>query len=167
MSSMNLLTHLSVIQDPRIERNKKCYLTEMLFVAISGAKGWADIVEFVESKEEWLRRFVRPDTGIPVDDTFARVLSRIAPQGLQACLVKGTQALSAGNAGEGIALDGKTVRRFHDRRQGRGALHRVRACATEAGLALGQVTTEVESNEIVAIPELLRYLALKVRDCDD
>ena len=65
------------------------------------------------------------------------------------------------SAGEVIAIDGKTVRRSHDRRQGRGPLHLVRAWATAAGLALGQVATEVKSNEIVAIPELLRYLELK------
>ena len=97
MSSVNLLEHLSVIRDPRIERNKKHDLSEMLFVAvcaaISGAEGWSDILEFAEAKEEWLRRFVRLDNGIPVNDTFARVLSRIAPHALQGCLVKCTQSL--------------------------------------------------------------------------
>ena len=165
MSSLNLLAHLSVIRDPRIERNKKHDLSEMLFVAvcaaISGAEGWSDIVEFAEAKEEWLRRFVRLENGIPVDDTFARVLSRITPAALQGCLVKWTQSLCEHGAGEVIAIDGKTVRRSHNRRQGRGPLHLVRAWATEAGLALAQVATEVKSNEIVAIPVLLRYLELK------
>ena len=165
MSSVDLLEHLSVIGDPRIERNKKHDLSEMLFVAvcaaISGAEGWSDIVEFAEAKEEWLRRFVRLDNGIPVDDTFARVLSRIARSALQECLVKWTQSLCDGSAGEVIAIDGKTVRRSHDRRGGRGPLHLVRAWATEAGLALAQVATEVKWNEIVAIPVLLRYLELE------
>ena len=165
MASEDLLTHLSVIRDPRIDRNKKHDLTEMLLVAvcaaISGAEGWADIVEFAEAKEEWLRRFVRLENGIPVDDTFARVLSRIAPHALQACLVKWTQTLCERGAGEVIAIDGKTVRRSHDRRHSRGPLHLVRAWATEAGLALGQVATEVKSNEIAAIPVLLGYLELK------
>lgn len=159
------LEHLSVIRDPRIERNKKHDLSEMLFIAvcaaISGAQGWSDIVEFAEAKEQWLRRFVRLDNGIPVDDTFARVLSRIAPLALQGCLVNWTQSLCERSAGEVIAIDGKTVRRSHNRRQGQGPLHLVRAWATEAGLALAQVATEVKSNEIVAIPVLLRYLELK------
>lgn len=107
-----------------------------------------------------MRRFVRLDKGIPVDDTFAPVLWRIAPRALQACLVSWAQALCERSAGEVIATDGKTVRRSHDRRQGRGPLHLVRAWATQAGLALGQVATEVKSNEIVAIPALLRYLEL-------
>ena len=115
MTSMDLLEHLSVIRDPRIDRNKKHDLSETLLVAvcaaISGAEGWSDSVEFAQAKEEWLRRFVRLDNGIPVDDTFARVLSRIAPQALQACLMKWTQALCERGAGEVIAIDGKTVRR--------------------------------------------------------
>ena len=118
-------------------------------VAISGAEGWSDIVEFAEAKEQWLRRFVRLDNGIPVDETLARVLSRVA---LQGCLVNWTQSLCERSAGEVIAIDGRTVRRSHNRRQGLGLLHLVRAWATEAGLALAQVATEVKSNEIVAIP---------------
>ena len=96
MPNVNLLEHLSVIRDPRIDRNKKHDLSEMLFVAvcaaISGAEGWSDIVEFAEANEDWLRRFVRLDNGIPVHGRFARMLSRISPQALQACLVKGNQA---------------------------------------------------------------------------
>jgi len=165
MAGEDLLAYLSVIRDPRIERNKKHDLGEMLFIAvcaaISGAEGWSDIVEFAEAKEDWLRRFIRLDNGIPVDDTFARVLSRIAPQALQQCLVSWTQTLHEQSAGAVIAIDGKTVRRSHDRRRARGPLHLVRAWATEAGLALGQVATEVKSNEIVAIPVLLSYLELK------
>jgi hypothetical protein len=84
MPSSDLLTYLSSIPDPRIDRNKKHDLAEMLFVAscavISGAECWSDIVEFAESKLDCLHRFVKLDNGIPVDDTFARVLSRISPR---------------------------------------------------------------------------------------
>ena len=96
MTSPELLTYLSVIPDPRIERNKKHDLAEMLFVAscavISGAERWADIVEFAESKTDWLRRFVKLDNGIPVDDTFARVLSKISPQVLHNCFLSGCRS---------------------------------------------------------------------------
>lgn len=164
VTSPELLTYLSVIPDPRIERNKKHDLAEMLFVAscavISGAEGWADIVEFAESKIDWLRRFVKLDNGIPVDDTFARVLSRIAPQALHNCFLSWTQALNVHSDGLIIAIDGKTVRRSHIRRENRSPLHLVRAWATAAGIALGPVATEVKSNEITAIPELLRQLEL-------
>lgn len=161
----DLLEHLSVIRDPRIDRNKKHDLHEMLFVAvcavISGAEGWSDIVEFAESKEQWLRRFVKLDNGIPVDDTFARVLSRISPSALQESFVSWTRAVCRLTDGEVVALDGKTARRSHNRRSGEGPLHCVRAWATGAGMALGQVSTEAKSNEITAIPRLLRQLELK------
>ena len=164
MASEDPLAQRSIIRDPRIDRNKKHDLTEMLFVAvcaaISGAEGWVDIVEFAEAKSDWLRRFIRLDNGIPLDDTFARVLSRIAPRALQQCLVSWTQTLYEQSAGAVIAIDGKTVRRSHDRRHERGPLHLVRAWAAEAGLALGQVATELKSNETVAIPELFGYLEL-------
>ena len=155
-ASPELLTYLSVIPDPRIERNKKHDLAEMLFVAscavISGAEGWSDIVECAESKL---------DNGIPVDDTFARVLSRISPKALNDCFLCWTHALNVHSDGLIIAIDGKTVRRSHNRRENRSPLHLVRAWATEAGIALRQVATDVKSNEITAIPELLRQLELK------
>lgn len=100
MASIDLLSYLSVIPAPRIDRNKKHDLAEMLFVAsgavISGAEGWANIVEFAESKLDWLHRFVKLDNGIPVDDTFARVLSRISPQALHRRFLPWTQALNYG-----------------------------------------------------------------------
>jgi hypothetical protein len=153
-----------VIPDPRIDRNKQHDLAEMLFVAscavIGGADGWADILEFAESKLDWPHRFVKLDNGIPVDDPFSRVLSRISPQALNDCFLSWTHALNLHSDGLIIAIDGKAVRRSHSRRESRSPLHLVRARATEAEIALGQVDPEVKSNEITAIPELLRQLEL-------
>lgn len=166
MSSQSLLSHLSVIRDPRIDRHKKHDLHDMLFVAVcavmSGAEGWSDIVEFAESKKDWLKQFVELSNGIPVDDTFARVLSRVSPRGLQEAFTAWARSL-AGETGEAavVAIDGKTARRSHDRRRGRHPFHGVRAWATEAGMALGQVATETKSNEITALPELLAQLELR------
>jgi predicted transposase YbfD/YdcC len=89
------------------------------------------------------------------------VLSRISPHALHTCFLSWTQALNVNSDGLIIAIDGKTVRRSHNRREGRAPLHLVRAWATEAGIALGQMATEVKSNEITAIPELLHQLELK------
>lgn len=164
MASPDLLRCLSVIPDPRIDRNKRHDLGEMLFVAVcavlSGAQGWSDIVEFAHAKEAWLRKFVRLDNGIPVDDTFARVLSRIRPQALNEAFLDWVNGLVSSEPGRFIAIDGKTLRRSHDRRRGRGPLHLVSAWATQHGFALGQVKTDEKSNEITAIPELLRQLEL-------
>ncbi|MFP4132485.1 MAG: ISAs1 family transposase [Thiohalospira sp.] len=166
MSAESLLSHLSVIRDPRIDRHKKHDLHAMLFVSVcavmSGAEGWSDIVEFAESKQDWLKGFVDLDNGIPVDDTFARVLSRIPPRALEEAFTAWARSL-AGETGEAavVAIDGKTARRSHDRRRGRHPFHGVRAWATEAGMALGQVATETKSNEITALPDLLAQLELR------
>lgn len=160
-----LLFHLSLIPDPRIDRNKKHVLAEMLFVAvcatISGADGWSDIVEFAENRLDWLHQFVKLEHGIPVDDTFARVLSSLTPKALNDCFLGWLDALASTENGRFIAIDGKTLRRSHDRKKARHPLHLVRAWATEQGLALGTVKTEAKSNEITAIPELLKQLQLR------
>lgn len=165
MSHHDLLKHLSVVPDPRVDRNKRHALSEMLFVAvcatISGAEGWSDIVEFAENRLAWLRQFVRLENGIPVDDTFARVLSSLNPKALNACFLGWLEALREARDGRVIAIDGKTLRRSHDRKRGRDPLHLVRAWATEEGMALGCVKTDQKSNEIKAIPQLLRQLELR------
>ncbi|MCA9647342.1 MAG: ISAs1 family transposase [Myxococcales bacterium] len=164
MASLDLLSCLSVVPDPRIDRNKRHDLGEMLFVAVcavlSGAQGWSDIVEFAHAKEAWLRKFVRLENGVPVDDTFARVLSRVKPQALNEAFLVWVRALVSDASGRFVAIDGKTVRRSYDRRRERGPLHLVSAWATQHGFALGQVRTQEKSNEITAIPQLLHQLEL-------
>jgi len=118
-------------------------------------------VEFAENRLDWLRRFIRLENGIPVDDTFARVLSSPSPKALNDCFPSWLEDLRETNGGRLIAIDGKTLRRSHDRKRGRHPLHLVRAWATEQGLALGCVNTEHKSNEITAIPDLLRQLELQ------
>ena len=90
MPTLNLLEHLSNLPDRRVAKKTLHRLDEMVFVAIcaviSGAEGWADIVEFAHNKLEWLRRFVLLENGIPVDDTFARVLSVLSPKAFADCL---------------------------------------------------------------------------------
>jgi len=165
MPTHNLLEPLSTLPDHRMAKKTLHRLDEMVFVAIcaviSGAEGWSDIVEFAHNKREWLRRFVRLENGIPVDDTFARVLSVLSPKAFAECLFAWTRGLSEQGPGDVIAIDGKTARRSHDRKNQRNPLHLVRAWATAQGVALGLVKTDVKSNEITAIPELLALLELR------
>jgi|APSaa5957512576_1039674.scaffolds.fasta_scaffold30701_1 predicted transposase YbfD/YdcC len=162
MSLSNLITHLGTVPDPRIDRGKLHRLDEMLFVAIcaiiSGAEGWSDIEEFGRNKLDWLLQYVKLENGVPVDDTFARVFSKIAPKAFRKCLVDWTNSLRDVLNDQVVAIDGKTARRSHDRKRGKAAVHLVRAWATEQGVALGMVSTDVKSNEITAIPELLELL---------
>ena len=165
MATLNLLGCLRALPDPRIAKKTLHRLDEMVFIAIcaviSGARGWSGIVEFAETKEAWLRRFVRLENGIPVDDTFARGLSVLSPKAFAECLLSWTRALAAAGPGGVIAIDGKTARRSHDRRRRQNPLPLVRAWAIDQGLALGLVKTEAKSNEITAIPGLLELLELQ------
>ena len=126
------------------------------------ADNWVEIEEFGKAKEEWFRRFLKlPRDGIPSHDTFGRVFSLLDPEQFSACFMDWVRSVSELAYGEVVAIDGKTLRRCHDRANGRGPLHMVSAWATERRTVLGQTRTEAHSNEITAIPELLKVLELK------
>ena len=161
----DLVSHFSVIKDPRSEKNKRYRLDEVLLLCVcavvSGAEGWEAIEEFGGAKLEWLRKFLPYDNGIPTDDCIAWVLARLSPHALQECFVAWTRSVAQLTGGEVVAIDGKTLRRSYDRRRGRAALHMVSAWASAQRLSLGQVATEEKSNEITAIPKLLDLLEIK------
>lgn len=159
---ISIVEHFAELFDPRIERTKLHSLSDILVIAVSavicGAEGWTDIEEFGKSKEEWLRELIPLANGIPSHDTFSRVFERLEPEQFEACFLSWVQSLSS-ITGQ-VAIDGKTLRRSHDQSNGKKALHMVSAWASESGLVLGQVATEEKSNEITAIPELLKLLDL-------
>lgn len=160
----SLIEHFSKLEDPRVDRNKKHELIDVIVLCVcavvSGAEGWSDIEEFGRTKLEWLRQYVPLANGIPVDDTIARIISALSVSGFQACFTSWMEDVVKVSKGEVIAVDGKTSRRSHDRRRGLKALHMVSAWACGNGVVLGQVKTEEKSNEITAIPELLEKLEL-------
>lgn len=163
--STSLIEHFSRLEDPRIERHKIYPLIEIVFLSISavlaGCEGWEAIVEFGKTKISWLRKFLPFSAGIPVDDTVARVMSRVSPKGLQNCFISWTQSVCEVTSGEVIPLDGKTVRRSFNRGSKQNAIHMVSAWASTNGVILGQVKTEEKSNEITAMPALLELLDVK------
>ena len=160
-----LIEHFSKLEDPRVDRNKKHELIDVIVLCVSavlsGAEGWCDIEEFGRTKLDWLRRYVPLANGIPVDDTIARIISALSVSGFQECFLSWMEDVVKLSDGEIIALDGKTHRRSHDRKRGVKALHMVSAWACRNGVVLGQVKTEEKSNEIVAVPQLLEKLELK------
>lgn len=115
-----------------------------------------------KSKEAWLRTFLELPNGIPSHDTFGRFFALLNPVAFQQCFIDWVQALHETVEGV-VAIDGKTVRRSHDQAKGKKAIHVVSAWATENGVALGQAKVDDKSNEITAIPELLRLL--EIRGC--
>ena len=154
----------AALKDPRVERTKRHKLVDIVAIGlcavICGAEGWEDMETFGLAKEEWLRRELGLELpeGIPSDDTFRRVFSRLDPAALGECIADWLRSLHERIAEEVIALDGKTARHSYDTLTGRRAIHVVSAWATGSGLALGQVKVEEKSNEITALPQLLKML---------
>lgn len=161
---LNLFHHFCGVEDPRIKRNKRHLLLDIITIsicaAICGADTWVEVAQFGNAKLEWFRRFLSLSNGIPSHDTFGRVFARLCPEQFQRCFVSWVQAACHELNGEIVAIDGKTLRRSHDRPKGKAALHMVSAWASDQGLILGQVSTEEKSNEITAIPKLLEILEL-------
>jgi len=160
----SLLEHFADLTDPRVERTKLHQLLDVLVMAmcatICGAEGWEDFAEFGKAKREWFETFLELPNGIPSPDTFRRILSRLDPQEFEACFLRWVQAVNRIASGQIVALDGKQLRGSRDAAVGLGAIHMVSAWACENRLVLGQVKVDDKSNEITAIPELLRALAL-------
>ena len=159
------------LEDPRSSVNRRHPLASVLVIALlavlAGAGGPTAIAAWAATKQDLLTRVLDLPHGIPAKDVFRRVLMTLQPTVFQACFVAWLKSLrDAAAAATGVdrpvfAIDGKTARRSHDRKNGLGALHCVSVWASEYGLSLGQVACAEKSNEITAIPELLRLVDIK------
>jgi predicted transposase YbfD/YdcC len=162
----SIAEHFGEVKDPR-DLSVDHLLIEIITIAICavicGADSWVEIEQFGQAKEKWLRKFLMLPNGIPSHDTFGRVFGVIDPHQFQSSFVSWIEAISQITAGQIIAIDGKRLRRSHDGRLGKAAIHMVSAWASANSLVLGQVKTDEKSNEITAIPQLLKVLGLK--DC--
>jgi predicted transposase YbfD/YdcC len=163
--------HFEVLEDPRSTVNRQHPLVSVVVIALravlAGADGPTAIAKWAALKEEFLVEALDLPNGIPRKDVFRRVLVLLKPTAFQACFANWLQSLRA-TAAEAtgveqpvLAIDGKTARRSHDRSKGLGALHSVSVWASEFGLSLGQVACAEKSNEITAIPELLKLVDIK------
>ena len=160
-----LTEHFAAVPDPRVDRTKRHLLHDIIVIAICGvicgADDWVAIESFGKAKKAWFRRFLRLPHGIPSHDTFGRVFAAIDTEAFTACFVSWIQSVADLTSGEVVAIDGKTLRRSFDRASSKAAIHMVSAWAAANRLVLGQVKTEEKSNEITAIPKLLRLLEIK------
>src|SRR3954470_6885624 len=167
----DILRHFEGLDDPRSTINLQHPLVSVVVIALmavlAGANGPTAIAKWAALKEEFLRKALPLPNGIPRKDVFRRVLVTLKPGAFQACFANWLRSLRAQAVGATgierpiLAVDGKTARRSHDRRNGLGALHSVSVWASDFGLSPGQVACAEKSNEITAIPELLRLVDLK------
>lgn len=162
-----LITHLEKITDPRREITKRHKLIDILVIAICaticGAEAWTEMEEFGEAKAAWLHTFLELPNGIPSHDTFRRVFMRVKPSEFQRSFVSWVKELASLVKADLVNIDGKHLRGTRtrqDKQAGREGLRMVSAWASEQRLVLGQVKTAEKSNEITAIPELLRMLEI-------
>jgi predicted transposase YbfD/YdcC len=156
--------HFGSLTDPRVERTRAHRLSDVVTIALCavlcGANDWVAVETFGHAKEAWLRTFLPLPSGIPSHDTFGRIFAQLNPAEFQRCFLSWVQAVVGELPSQVVAVDGKTLRGSADRSHGQTALHLVSAWATASGLVLGQEATATKSNEITAIPHLLRLLAL-------
>jgi predicted transposase YbfD/YdcC len=161
-SPRSLLAHFADLPDPRLNRTKDHALIDVLVIAICtllcGGETFNDMEEFGRAKEDWFRTFLSLPNGIPSHDTFNRVLAALDPKDFLDCFLRWTQSLRQAVPQEIVALDGKALRRALG--QDGGIPYIVSAWAEGNGLALGQLKVADKSNEITAVPELLRVLEL-------
>lgn len=165
-NSTTIDKHFSGVNDPRREGYGQRHLLRDIFVIaicaiICGANNWVEIALFGESKKEWFKTFLKLPNGIPSHDIFNRVFSKLNPKEFEARFISWVRGIAEITEGEIIAIDGKTVRRSHDKSDGKAAIHMVSAWANENKMVLGQVKVDDKSNEITAIPKLLNLLDIK------
>lgn len=164
-TSRPLFSHLLMITDPRRDASTDHPLKSILFIAvcavICGADGWTGVARWGEAKKPWLDTFLDLPCGIPSHDTFRRVFSILDPEQFAAAFQAWMADAAELTEGAVIPIDGKTLRRSLSKTGNQAAIHMVSAFAAENGVVLGQVKTEEKSNEITAIPALLKMLKLK------
>jgi predicted transposase YbfD/YdcC len=157
--------HFSGVEDPRVA----CLVTHPLInimtitlcAVIAGADNWSEVATFGEGKKEWLAKFLDMSEGTPSHDTFSLVFARLNPEQLQDSFISWVRAVYQRLTGEVVAVDGKKLRHSFDSAEEQPMITMVSAWATEAEVVLGQLTVTEGSNEITAIPKLLRLLDLK------
>jgi predicted transposase YbfD/YdcC len=160
-------SYFESLEDPRHTRNRKHLLVDIVVIAVCGmvcgCDGPTAVHRWAAERHDWLRQFLTLPNGIPSRDCIRRLLMALQPEAFQKCFQGWiAQAVRADEGGPArlVAIDGKTCRRSHDAGKGLGPLHLVSAWASEEGVALGQVAAEEKSNEITAIPLLLKQIEL-------
>ena len=165
LAQTSVVRHFGGLNDPRHKQKQRHNLCDMIAIAlcavICGAESWEDVAEYGRQKEAWLKTFLRLPNGVPSHDTFNRLFRLLKPKPFQACFQRWMQGLVEATEGRVVAIDGKTLRRWFDRTADKSALHMISAWAVANGVSLGQRAVDGKSNEITAVPKLLKLLELE------
>jgi predicted transposase YbfD/YdcC len=153
------------LKDPREGKAKRHYFGEVLFIAlaamVSGMEGFDDFERFAKLRKTWLGKWLKLPHGTPSDDTFRRIFTALDPKAFMGCFIAHVRSIRPDLADELIAFDGKTLRHSFDHGDPENSLHLISAWADGCGLSLGQLLVDGKSNEITAVPKLLRQLDVK------
>lgn len=159
-----ILTIFRALSDPRQTIKVAHLLSDMLVIALCGAicgvDNWAHLERFARAKEDWFRRFLNLKNGIPSHDTFGRTFSLLQTEEFYQYLQQWVESLAISLQGQGVHIDGKTLRHSFDSASGKTALQLVSAWVSGENLCLGQIAVDEHSNEITAVPKLLEMLEL-------
>ena len=164
----SIIQEFGDLDDPRSSINRHHLLGDLIVICImaviAGADGPLAIGTWAENNEDWLKEHLELPHGIPSHDTIGRLLAALNPMAFQSCFESWIASVTIAEDGEDlnqIAIDGKVLRRSHDRRKGLGPLWLVSAWSVDRGISLGQLATDEKSNEITAIPELLANIEIE------
>ena len=159
---LTLIEHFKDIEDPRLQRKQLHKLDDIFFITlcavICGCDGWVAIEKFANIKRSWFEQYLSLENGIPSHDTLGRIFSLIDPKQFQTCFSSWIKEIVKNVTGDVIAIDGKCLRRSHDKSSNKSAIYMVSAWSHDNQLALGQVKVDEKSNEITALPSLLENL---------
>jgi len=159
----SLAEHFGALPDPRDVRGRRHNLVDLLVIAVlavmCGADSWEDLYRFARDQEAWLKTFLPLPGGIPSADTFNRIFLLLDTKPFGECFLGWVRGIRKKVPQDIVALDGKTLRA--SMAEGKPALHVVSAWSSANRLVLGQRAVDEKSNEITAVPELLKVLDLK------
>lgn len=163
--AISISEHFGNLPDPRRRQGRRHSLSDMMVIAVTAvicaADSWSDVHDFGKAKLKWFETFLDLPHGIPSQDTFERVFSRLNPDAFERCFMEWTLALSVRSAGQLVAVDGKRIRRSFAHAWSQSvAVHLISAFATANATVFGQLAVDSKENEIVAIPRLLELLDL-------
>ena len=156
--------HFEKVTDPRAYRGPTHDLHEMIFMALTatmcGANGWADVERFVDARSDWFEKYIPMESGIPSHDTFGRVFAKLDTGEFLSAMHGWADEFAGSLRNKGVAIDGKTLRGSFDKASGKSAVHTITAFAVGTRTVLRQMSVDAKSNEIPAVPVLLKLLEL-------